>query len=171
MFEAVGFYFFGFVTAAAFLAAILARQPIYAFTALATGMIFVGGLFFTLGADFMGVVQIVVYTGAVMALYVFGMMFFDTSKMVEEEIKNQKLVVFLSVAIALFAVLAICGANMAFNSPPASEDNTKAIGFTIFKEYILPFEISGLLLLTAMIAGIVLASKKMEYSVAEERKK
>ena len=78
MFEAFAFYFFSFVVIVAFTITVMAKNALHSMTALAVGMIMISGFFFLLDADFLGVVQIIVYTGAVMAIYAFGMMFFDT---------------------------------------------------------------------------------------------
>ncbi|MDR0663908.1 MAG: NADH-quinone oxidoreductase subunit J [Helicobacteraceae bacterium] len=173
MFEAIAFYFFAALTIVCFTIVTTAQRTIYAFTALAAGMIFIGAFFFMLGADFMGIVQIVVYTGAVMALYVFGMMFFDSTKPLNEAIGSQKTIFFLAAACAAIVVAMIAAPTFALSrdSELVSGDNVNEIGTSLFTTYILPFELSGLLLLTAMIAGIVLASKQMEYSQEEERKK
>ncbi|HEY9202960.1 MAG TPA: NADH-quinone oxidoreductase subunit J, partial [Sulfurimonas sp.] len=80
MFEAVAFYLFAFLTISMFYIAVTTSQALYALSALAAGMIFISAFFFILGADFLGAIQIVVYSGAVMALYAFGMMFFDTTR-------------------------------------------------------------------------------------------
>jgi NADH-quinone oxidoreductase subunit J len=173
LFEAIAFYFFAALTIVCFTITVTAKEAIYAFASLAAGMIFIGALFFILGADFMGVVQIVVYTGAVIALYVFGMMFFDSTKPLNETIGGRKLTLFLSAACAAIvtAMIVVPLLNISQNAELKSADSAQEIGTSLFTAYILPFELSGLLLLTAMIAGIVLASKKMEYSQEEERKK
>ena len=80
MFEVVAFYLFAFLTIAMFLITVITKNALYALSSLAAGMIFISAFFFILDADFLGVVQIVVYTSAVMALYAFGMMFFDSIK-------------------------------------------------------------------------------------------
>ena len=85
MFEAVSFYLFAFLTTAMFFITVTTSQALYALTALAAGMIFISAFFFILSADFLGAVQIVVYSGAVMALYAFGMMFFDTTREIKEK--------------------------------------------------------------------------------------
>ncbi|MDR2033079.1 MAG: NADH-quinone oxidoreductase subunit J [Helicobacteraceae bacterium] len=174
MFEAIAFYFFAALTIVCFTVTVFARHAIYSFGTLAAGMIFISAFFFILGADFMGVVQIVVYTGAVMALYVFGMMFFDSTKPLTEANSSPKLIFFLASLCGALIVALIAAPTYAISQNATlleSADNTKDIGTALFTTYILPFELSGLLLLTAMIAGIVLASKKMEYSQEEERKK
>jgi NADH-quinone oxidoreductase subunit J len=174
LFEAIAFYFFAALTIVCFTIAVTAKEAIYAFASLAAGMIFISAFFFMLGADFMGVVQIVVYTGAIMALYVFGMMFFDSTKPLNEKIGSQKSIIFLASACAAIVVAMIVAPTLSIaqnGEALLAGDNAKEIGISLFTTYILPFELSGLLLLTAMIAGILLASKKMEYSQEEERKK
>ena len=86
MFEIVAFTLFSILTISMFLITVLTNNTLYALSSLAAGMIFISGFFFLLDAEFLGVVQIVVYSGAVMALYAFGMMFFDTLSEVEEKI-------------------------------------------------------------------------------------
>ena len=171
MLETTAFYLFAALVISCFVVTVMAKQTIYAFSALAAGMIFISGFFFLLNADFMGVAQIVVYTGAVMALYVFGMMFFDSSKAIDEPVKGGKHIVALTSIAALIIVLMIILPSSVVAPHEALEgDNTQNIGVALFTHYLLPFELSGVLLLTAMICGIVLASKKMEYTAKEESK-
>lgn len=106
MFEAMAFYFFSAVTIVMFWITVTSKNALYSMSALAAGMIMISGFFFLLDADFLGVVQIIVYTGAVMALYAFGMMFFDTTREVKENIRAPKLVFLLSGMTALLLVIA-----------------------------------------------------------------
>ncbi len=172
MIETIAFYFFAVLVIAMFTITVTTRQPVYAFSALAAGMILISAFFFMLKADFMGVVQIVVYTGAVMALYAFGMMFFDSAKKVNERIKKQSVIFLLSglsAALVVAMVAAPIAAGYAVADHPVIEGmgNTETLGLLLFTKYLIPFELAGLLLLTAMICGIVLASKKMEYAKEE----
>ncbi len=169
MFEQIAFYTFAGLTAAMFLITVTSKNILYAMTALAAGMIFISGFFFILNADFLGVVQIVVYAGAVMALYAFGMMFFDSAKETEEKIKNPKKVLAMSVATAVLVVIML-SAPIAAGKPDVIMDsvqgmqNPQAIGMVLFTKYLIPFELASLMLLIAMIAGIILAGKKMDVS-------
>ncbi len=168
MFEQIAFYTFAGLTAAMFLITVTSKNILYAMTALAAGMIFISGFFFILNADFLGVVQIVVYAGAVMALYAFGMMFFDSAKATEEKIKNPKKILFMSVATAVLIVLML-SAPIAAGKPEIMDSvqgmqNPQAIGMVLFTKYLIPFELASLMLLIAMIAGIILAGKKMDVS-------
>jgi NADH-quinone oxidoreductase subunit J len=84
MYELIAFYLFSGLTIVMFAIVVLSKNALYSMSALAAGMILISGFFFLLDADFLGVVQIIVYTGAVMALYAFGMMFFDATQDIKE---------------------------------------------------------------------------------------
>jgi len=137
-------------------------------------MIFISAFFFLLDADFLGAVQIVVYTGAIMALYAFGMMFFDTLSTVDEKIKHPKLVFGLSGMVALIIVVVfmapVIGENIQANYPVHPEyGNSVDVGLVLFTKYLVPFEVAGIMLLVAMVGGIVLAGKRMNESYSEMR--
>jgi len=170
MFEAVAFYLFAFLTIAMFYIVVTTKQALYALTALAAGMIFISAFFFILDADFLGAIQIIVYTGAVMALYAFGMMFFDTTREVKEKKGNQYIIVGLSTIAAILVVLIVSAPMVSENIValyPVMEGvgNTQSVGLVLFTKYLIPFEVAAVMLLVAMIAGIVLAGKKMDLSL------
>ncbi len=170
MFEAIAFYLFAFLTIAMFYVAVTTSQALYALSALAAGMIFISAFFFILGADFLGAVQIVVYSGAVMALYAFGMMFFDTTREVKEKQGNKAIIIGLSALAALLVVVIVAapivGNNIEALYPSVdATKNVQEVGMVLFTKYLVPFEVAAVMLLVAMIAGIVLAGKKMDLSV------
>ena len=170
MFEAVAFYLFAFLTITMFIITVTTSQALYALTALAAGMIFISAFFFILGADFLGAIQIIVYTGAVMALYAFGMMFFDTTRSVKEKQGNKFIITGLSTLAAVLVVL-IVAAPMVSNNIVAfypavhGMGNVQNVGLVLFTKYLVPFELAAVMLLVAMVAGIVLAGKKMDRSI------
>ena len=170
MVEAIAFYLFAFLTVAMFTITVMSKNALYAMSALAAGMIFISAFFFLLDADFLGVVQIIVYSGAVMALYAFGMMFLDTTKDVKEKNPSKKIVFFLSGMVALLLVLILISPIVSDKVKalyPASQDigNAEAVGIVLFTKYLVPFEVAAIMLLVAMIAGIILASKRMDESI------
>jgi len=170
MFEAIAFYLFAFLTIAMFYITVTTSQALHALSALAAGMIFISAFFFILGADFLGAVQIIVYTGAVMALYAFGMMFFDSTREVKEKQGNKYIIIGLSTLAALLVVLIfiapILSSNItAFYPIVEGAGNTQNVGLVLFTKYLIPFEVAAVMLLVAMIAGIVLAGKKMDLSL------
>ncbi|MDD5399729.1 MAG: NADH-quinone oxidoreductase subunit J [Sulfurimonas sp.] len=169
MFEAVAFYLFAFLTITMFYIAVTTSQALYALSSLAAGMIFISAFFFILGADFLGAVQIVVYSGAVMALYAFGMMFFDTTRDVKEKQGNKAIILGLSIlsAILLIVIVSapIVGNNIEALYPVGNAGNVQEVGKVLFTKYLVPFEVAAVMLLVAMVAGIVLAGKKMDLSL------
>ncbi|MCJ8327969.1 MAG: NADH-quinone oxidoreductase subunit J [Campylobacterales bacterium] len=172
MYELIAFYLFSFLTIVMFSITVSTSNVLYALSSLAAGMIFISGFFFILDADFLGVVQIVVYTGAVMALYAFGMMFFDSLSEVEEKIKNPKLFFGLAGLIALVIVIIFAAPLVDLNTEalyPVTKGlgNTQDIGLVIFTKYLLAFELAAIMLLVAMIGGIILAGKKMDVSYSQ----
>jgi len=179
MFEVVAFYLFAFLTIAMFTITVTTKNALYALSALAAGMIFISAFFFLLGADFLGAVQIVVYTGAVMALYSFGMMFFDSIKEIKESPSNPRLTFMLTGITALIVVFIfiapIIGANVTPEYPigiaadlyGTIDGNTQDIGVVLFTKYLVPFEVAAVMLLVAMISGIILAGRKMDISITE----
>lgn len=183
MFEVVAFYLFAFLTIAMFSVTVMTKNALYALSSLAAGMIFISAFFFLLNADFLGVVQIVVYTGAVMALYAFGMMFFDSISDVKENVANPRLTFVITGLVALIVVFIfvapIIGANATAHYPVGisanyegvTVGNIQDVGLVLFTKYLVPFEVAAVMLLVAMIGGIILAGKKMDVSVTEMSEK
>jgi len=172
MFEAIAFYLFAFLVIVAFSIAVTTSQALYALTALASGMILISGFFFILDAEFLGAIQIIVYSGAVLALYAFGMMFFDTTRDVKESKSNRFIVMGLSTLSAVLVVAMLLAPIMGDNIIalyPSVEGvgNTQEVGVVLFTKYLIPFEVAAVMLLVAMIAGIVLAGKKMDISLTK----
>lgn len=170
--EGIAFYLFSILTIGLFLVTVMSKNILYAMTSLAAGMVLISGFFFLLGADFLGAVQLIVYVGAVMALYSFAMMFFDATRDIKEKNTNSALVFLLGGMSALVLVLM-------FSAPIFSENiqalypmhegvgNAQDVGIVLFTKYLVPFEVAALMLLVAMIAGIILAGKKMDESLTE----
>ena len=173
MYEVVAFYLFSALTIAMFAIVVLSKNALYAMSALAGGMIFISGFFFLLDADFLGVVQIVVYSGAIMALYAFGMMFFDTTRDVSEKMRSKKVAFTLSILSAVLIVVILSAPLVSETIPatfPMVKDigNVQLIGLVLFTKYLVPFELAAIMLWVAMISGIVLASKRMDDNLAIE---
>jgi len=174
MYELIAFYLFSGLTIAMFLIVVLSKNALYSMSALAAGMILISGFFFLLDADFLGVVQIIVYTGAVMALYAFGMMFFDTTQDIKEDIRNTKIIyglwILSSVLIVFMISAPFISEHLMLDSPLNNPtiigaNNPQAVGIVLFTKYLVQFELAAVMLLVAMIAGIVLSSKKMDESL------
>ena len=173
MYEIVAFYLFSALTIGLFLVTVLSKNVLYAMTSLAAGMVLISGFFFILGADFLGVVQLVAYVGAIMALYSFAMMFFDATRDIKEKNTNPALVFLLGglsavVLVLMFSAPIHSDAIQALYPMHEGVGNAQDVGMVLFTKYLIPFEVAALMLLVAMIAGIILAGKKMDLSLTED---
>ena len=173
MYEVVAFYLFSVLIIGLFLVTVMSKNVLYAMTSLAAGMVLISGFFFILGADFLGVVQLIVYVGAIMALYSFAMMFFDASKDIKEKNTSSALVFVLGglsalVLVLMFAAPIHSDAIQALYPMHEGVGNAQDVGIVLFTKYLVPFEVAAVMLLVAMIAGIILAGKKMDDSLTED---
>ncbi len=173
MYEVVAFYLFSVLTIGLFLVTVMSKNVLYAMTSLAAGMVLISGFFFILGADFLGVVQLIVYVGAIMALYSFAMMFFDATRDIKEKNTSSALVFVLGgfsalVLVLMFAAPIHSDAIQALYPMHEGVGNAQDVGIVLFTKYLVPFEVAAVMLLVAMIAGIILAGKKMDDSLTED---
>ena len=173
MYEIVAFYLFSALTIGLFLVTVMSKNVLYAMTSLASAMVLISGFFFILGADFLGVVQLIVYVGAIMALYSFAMMFFDATRDIKEKNTNSALVFLLGglsalVLVLMFAAPIHSDAVTALYPMHEGVGNAQDVGIVLFTKYLVPFEVAAVMLLVAMIAGIILAGKKMDESLTED---
>jgi len=173
MYEIVAFYLFSALTIGLFMVTVMSKNILYAMTALAAGMVLISGFFFILGADFLGVVQLIVYVGAIMALYSFAMMFFDATRDIKEKNTSNALVFLLGglsalVLVLIFAAPIHSDAIVALYPMTEGVGNAQDVGIVLFTKYLIPFEVAAVMLLVAMIAGIILAGKKMDNSLTQD---
>ncbi|HSU57407.1 MAG TPA: NADH-quinone oxidoreductase subunit J [Candidatus Dormibacteraeota bacterium] len=162
------FYLFGFLTLLCGLLVIanpFSRNPVTSAMFLVLAIASLGGLFVLLHAYFLGAVQVLVYAGAVMVLFLFVIMLLDVKAEERRKIRGltgKLLVVFgpLSVIAILFLFFKSLSAGPPNSDPnPTLEGGTIVLGKLLFTQYLLPFEIVSVLLLVAMI-GVILLSKK-----------
>ena len=138
----------------------LSRNPVTSAMFLVLTICSMAGLFVLLNAFFLAAVQVLVYAGAVMVLFLFVIMLLDLKE--EERRKLRKFTVGLgAVAVAAIAGILIKATLSAvpLAAGKAVEGNTKPLGVALFTQYLLPFEILSILLLVAMV-GVILLSKK-----------
>ena len=168
MIQTLAFYFFSAVCLALFGISVFSKNVLYALSTLAGGMVFMSGFFFLLDAEFLGVVQIIVYTGAVIVLYGFALMFLGADKNVSEPKKGARLFFALSGVIAFLLVIIAVVANNVETLKILNTDDTEALGMIIFTKYLAIFELAAVMLLVAMICAIVLAHKQMDANLSYE---
>jgi len=159
------FYVFAFLTLLCGVLVIanpFSRNPVTSAMFLVLTIISMAGLFVLLHAFFLAAVQILVYAGAVMVLFLFVIMLLDLKEEERRRIKKFSLIGGLvSVGAIVVIVVKSIGATLpdANRSAPALEGDPGALGKLLFTQYLLPFEVVSVLLLVAMV-GVILLSKK-----------
>jgi NADH-quinone oxidoreductase subunit J len=165
MIAALFFYLFAGTCIASALMVIAARNPVHSVLFLILAFVNAAGLFLLLGAEFLAMILVVVYVGAVAVLFLFVVMMLDVDFAEMREGFLQYLPVGALVGIVLLAeILLVVGAwAIGIGSPrvvaapiPTDVSNTEAIGLVLYTKYIYYFQASGLVLLVAMIGAIVL---------------
>ncbi len=144
------------------LAVVTARNVVHAALYLVVALLSVGVTFLLLGAEFVGWVQILIYVGAIVILFLFGLML-TKAPIGRDSLDNQNRLLGAIVAVAIFAGLVFLIADAfpirdGVGYPPV-DGSTGAIGQSLFSSYVLPFEAVSFLLLAALIGAIVLARK------------
>ncbi len=171
--QALVFYLFAFVAIAAGVMVISARNPVHSVLFLILAFFNSAGLFVLMGAEFLAMILVVVYVGAVAVLFLFVVMMLDINYVALREGFLQYLPIGgLIGLILLFELLLVVGAWISAPEagavaslpipPPEQVNNTQAIGNVLYTDYIYLFQTSGLILLVAMIGAIVLTLRQRE---------
>jgi len=171
--EVVLFAVLAFVAILAALLVVAHRHPVYSALSLVVTMLCIAFLFLLLRSEFLWVIQITVYAGAVMVLFLFVIMLLDLRR--EERpwhLPEGRLQVGLGVllALALLAELAVVAVAVrapasAGAFPPAvvaARGNAQLLGRLLYTEYVFPFELTSVILLVAIVGAIVMAKKRFE---------
>ena len=165
MLAALAFYFFAAILIASAVMVIAAKNPVHSVLFLILAFFNAAGLFVLLGAEFLAMILVVVYVGAVAVLFLFVVMMLDIDFAELKRGTLQYLPFGALVGIILAAELVMAGsvwvlkpaAKMALaHATPAGVTNTEALGRILYTDYIYYFQIAGLVLLVAMIGAIVL---------------
>lgn len=136
------------------------RNVVHAALGLAAALVAAAGLFILFGAEFVGLAQILIYVGAVVILFLFGIMLTSQAPG-RPVIDNQQRGLAAVVALGIFGVLA-AGIIAAFGDRKVSFDvafPVKELGSDLFTRWVLPFEAVSVLLLAALVGAIVLARR------------
>jgi NADH-quinone oxidoreductase subunit J len=140
---------------------VTARNVVRAALYLVVTLASVGAIYLLLGAEFVGWVQILIYVGAIVILFLFGLML-TRAPIGREALDNQSRGLAVLVGLAVLAGLVFLIQNaFAWQDPKVelAQAASKAIGESIFRQYVLPFEAVSFVLLAALIGAIVLSRK------------
>jgi NADH-quinone oxidoreductase subunit J len=168
--EQLFFYAFGVLAVAAAMMVILSRNPVHSVLFLVVTFFCLAGLFVLLDAHFLAAVQVLVYAGAIMVLFLFVMMLLNI-KAVEREFEKLLSLKILGAGAVFFLLAELLyvirqGLPLGVKGGIESEilikeGNTRLIGKLLFTEYLLPFEITSILLIVAIIGAVVLAKRSV----------
>ena len=162
----VVFFFLAAIAILGALSLILQRHPIHSALSLIVVMVALAGLYLLMGAEFVAAVQIIVYGGAIMVLFVFVIMLLNAG--VEERTNMSKMAGWagLPLAIALMGFLAAAVARSTDRvqavPPGGATAPTKVVAGLLFQEFVYPFELTSFLILVAIIGAIVLAQREKQ---------
>jgi NADH-quinone oxidoreductase subunit J len=157
------FFILSVVCVASVLGMILSKNQAYNALFLVLAFSCLGGLFGLLGAPFMAVVQIIIYAGAIMVLFIFVIMMINLREGISPEKKKRTLVFAGFIAVFLLAELLIAaksGLGGLEVAAGATGSSPTEIGRLLFTKYLYPFEITSVLIIAALVGAIVLAKKK-----------
>ena len=166
MTELAFFYAFTTVMFVAALAVVVSRQPIYSVLALLVVMGCLACLFVMLGAYFVAALQLLLYAGAVLVLFLFVIMLLNLAsdslaRMRLFTLRTAGTIVALTFLFSLFRILTAKGA-VALGATPPAESTVEAVGQLLFTKYLLPFELTSFLILAAIIGAVTLARQPRE---------
>ena len=171
MITSLAFYLFASILVLSALMVITARNPVHSVLFLILGFFNAAGLFVLLGAEFIAMILVIVYVGAVAVLFLFVVMMLDISFSDLRKGAMQYVPMGLIIgAVLLLEFFTLFGAwqfapeAMGQVSAPIAADseltNTEALGQLVYTKYFLPFQLAGLILLVAMIGAIVLTHRQ-----------
>jgi len=167
--EAIAFYTLAALILGFGVMVIVAKAAVHSIIFLVANFLFVAALYVLLGAQFLAVIQVIVYAGGIVVLYLFVVMLVNLKRPPEAHQDRRRrgrlgLIFSLVVLAELVAI-----ATYRFVSPPANlapvkpmgPDNVTQICMLLYTEYLVPFELASILLLVAMIGAIVLARREL----------
>jgi NADH-quinone oxidoreductase subunit J len=143
---------------------IVQREPIHSALSLIVVMVALAGLYLLMGAEFVAAVQIIVYGGAIMVLFVFVIMLLNAGE--EERTNFSKLATFAGIPLALAvtgfiaAAIARSSASLPPTDPSGTLTSTKTLSALLFSDFVYPFELTSFLILVAILGAIVLAQRE-----------
>ena len=171
--QALAFYLFAFVTVTSAVMVISARNPVHSVLFLISAFFSSAGLFVLLGAEFLAMILIVVYVGAVAVLFMFVVMMLDINFAEMRQGFLQYLPIGGLIGLVLLVeLLVVVGgwalapeaahSGAAAMPPPGGVTNTHALGELLYTRYVYLFQAAGIVLLVAMIGAIVLTHRQRE---------
>ena len=168
MLSGLFFYLFSAMIVASAFMVITARNPVHSVLFLILAFFNSAGLFLLLGAEFLAMILVIVYVGAVAVLFLFVVMMLDINiaKVRAGFAKYLPIGALVGLIMAIEMSVVLNSSSFDLQKPmpkPADYDNTQELGELLYTQYVYPFEIAGVILLVAIIAAITLTMRKRTY--------
>lgn len=166
--DAIGFYALALVALIASLRVITHSNPVHAILSLIVSLLAVAGIFFVLGAPFAGVLEIIVYAGAILVLFVFVIMMLNLGSDNQAQEKSWLSSQVWAVPICLMLIIAtvlvalVVGSGERLGHLSHSTIDAKLVGESLFTQYLLLVEVAAFLLLGALVAAYHLGKKALD---------
>lgn len=163
--EQIIFFLVAFLAVASAVYFVFARNPLYSVLSLIVTFFSIAAMYILLNAQFLGIVQVIVYAGAIMVLFLYVLMMLNLNK--NDESKKQNLSKFIGVFAAGILLIGILGAfkGLKGNSFAGNVDSsvglTKNLGRLLFNEYVLPFELASILILAGIVGAVLIGKKDL----------
>jgi NADH-quinone oxidoreductase subunit J len=163
--EQVAFWILAIPLVATAAGVVVAKNPVHAAMSLVAAFFFLAGIYVLLAAHLVAVMQVLVYAGAVMVLFLFVIMLISLGDehLLEERYRGMQLLGVVG-ALGLVAVLAWAILDVSQGAPgplPADFGTVKAVGRALYTHFLLPFEATSLLLLAAIVGAVVVAKERI----------
>ena len=167
MFAEIFFIASSLIAIFASLAMLMSRSPVHSALWLILVMLCVAGLYVTLSADFIAVVQVLVYAGAIMVLFLFVIMLLNLGSVPSlDQIDAKKVIGFVLLTVILGQLVYATSTTSEYLSTAVIENPETGTALNIaeqlFTRYVLPFEMIGILLLVATVGAVILAKRTFE---------
>ncbi|MEC5289884.1 NADH-quinone oxidoreductase subunit J [Aurantimonas sp. C2-6-R+9] len=171
--QALFFYIFALIAVGAALMVVFSKNPVHSVLFLITTFVSAAGLFLLTGAEFLALILVVVYVGAVAVLFLFVVMMLDVdfAKLKRGALQYAPFGAIVGIVLLAELIIAVTGnyyepqlsVATAMPTPPLTEmSNIEALGAVLYTRYILFFQLAGLILFVAMIGAIVLTLRHKE---------
>ena len=159
------FFFIALVAVASAVYFVFAKNPLYAILSLIVTFFSIAALYVLLNAQFLGIVQIIVYAGAIMVLFLYVLMMLNLNA--KDESKKHNLLKFTGIISAGIIFVGMIGAykGVAMTKATTNVDSqiglTKNLGKLLFNEYVLPFELASILILAGIVGSVLIGKKDL----------